>query len=476
MLPTITLWPSADNEALVNAITEADRDNKRIVLMPGPHLTKPGYLQRIPIGENGLEIKGTLNTGEFSSIKRPNKTIDLLRSDGNYGLFFIPSKPTDKEWISVKKWKTLSSVNPKTGAVRTFQYAVIIRGVIKIENLELDCNMGNQQLPLAMPSEKIEHSAMLGFSGEKFKNVSFPGKFIFVGFESVTINNIRTIRGGYADDIWISRGYFRPNIGKVSINNIISKNRVNNKRATISFSGLTQNVEIKNADIFKLEAEETSIHWSELPGEPITPVNQYSNWKLKNIKCEMLDLAAKGQAIFVDADNVESTKSTNLYQLGGLIKNSKFNMLPQPTPLNRLNALTFKNVTWIFSAYRNAKGNFIGIALRPQYGESCSARFIQNVFRINGELLTDDSTEQHCLIDSEYLAEAGNEVNFEFRKCSYDKRFGRQDKTYIARVTTRGQWKFSKSDFIGIATMRALLIKNTATINSMGNNVKINIL
>ena len=267
MLPSITLWPSTDLNKLVDAIAEANRDNKSILLMPGPHLTKPGKgrNQRIKIGKNGLHIKGNLSAGEYSSIKRPNNSIDLTHSDSNYGIFFIPSKPCDEEWKSIKSWKKHSITNTKTGIVKSFRYAIIIRGAIKIENLELDCNMGNQGLPDTMLSKDIEHSAMLGFSGEKYENNSFPGKYIFVGFESVTINNIRINKGGYADDIWISRGYFRPNIGKVSINNITSQNRINNKRATISFSGLAQKVEIKNANIFKLESEETSSRWSELP-------------------------------------------------------------------------------------------------------------------------------------------------------------------------------------------------------------------
>lgn len=92
------------------------------------------------------------------------------------------------------------------------------------------------------------------------------------------------------------------------------------------------------------------------------------------------------------------------------------------------------NVTWIFSAYRNTKGNFIGIAPRPQYGERCSAKFINNTFRVNGHLVTDASTEQHCLIETEYLAEAGNEVKFGFSGCTYDARFGHDTKTYIAKV------------------------------------------
>lgn len=472
MLPAITLWPSANQDALVNAIKEANMNNKRIVLMPGPHLTKPGLNQKIPINKNGLTIKGSLSTGEFSSIKRPANAIDLLHSDGNYGLFFIPAAPSHAEWTSVTDWSTHTTTNPETGVVTTFKYAVILRGAIKIENLELDCNMGKQGLPAAYPSEKIEHSAMLGFSGEKYKNDAFPGKFIFVGFETVTLNNIRTTRGGYADDIWISRGYFRPNIGKVSIKGLSSINRVNSKRATVSFSGLTEKVEISQANIFKLEAEEGG-RWDELPGEPVTAANKYSKWKLKNIKCEMFDLAAKGHAIFLNADNVESTRSTNLYQLGGVIKNSTFKMQEQPTALNRLNDLTFKQVTWIFSAYRNTKGNFIGIAPRPQYGERCSAKFINNTFRVNGNLVTDASTEQHCLIETEYLAEAGNEVKLGFIGCTYDARFGHDTKTYIAKVTSRGHWKFRKSDFGGIPVERALLIKPTAAVNVVGNTVSI---
>jgi hypothetical protein len=57
---------------------------------------------------------------------------------------------------------------------------------------------------------------------------------------------------------------------------------------------------------------------------------------------ENLDLAAKGKAILLDGDIIESTQSTGLYQIGGMIKNAVFNMLPYPTSLNRLNALILK--------------------------------------------------------------------------------------------------------------------------------------
>lgn len=475
MPETIILWPSTSHDQLVDAIVEANNDNKQIRLMPGRHLTKPGYRNRIPIGKNGLTIKGTLSAGVYSSIQRPNNAIDLDRSDGNYGLFFIPAKPTAKDWESVSAWRLHRTINASTGIVTTYKYAVILRGKIKIENTQVNCNMGKQGLPATMPSEKIEHSAMIGFSGEKYSNAAYPGKFIFMGFESVTINNVRTIRGGYADDIWISRGYFRPNIGKVLINKVTSKDRVNRKRATISFSGLTQKTEITNCNIYKLEAEEASTRWEELPGPAVTAANKYSFWKLRNVVCERLDLAAKGQAIFMDADKVRSTVSTNIYQLGGKIQNSIFYLLPEPTPLNRLNALVFKRVNWVFTAFRNTKGNFIGLSPRPQYGEACSATFIENTFKVRGSLVTDAETEWHSLVETENSPLAGNSVDLTFRNCRYDTRFGIDDKTVIGKLVCRGKYKFRRADFNGIPVDEALFIKPTATINTIAGTVHITI-
>lgn len=475
MPETITLWPSTDQNQLVDTIAEANRDNKEICLMPGRHLTKPGIRNRIAIGKNGLIIRGTLSTGEFSSIQRPSNAIDPDRSDSNHGLFFIPAKPLDKDWASVRQWRTHRTVNATTGALASYKYAVILRGKIRIENIQVDCNMGNQGLPAVMPSAKIEHSAMIAFSGQKYANSAYPNKFIFMGFESVTINNVRTIRGGYADDIWISRGYFRPNIGKVIINKITSKNRVNQKRATITFSGLTQKAEITNCNIYKLEAEEASARWDELPGPPITASNKYSFWKLRNVTCERLDLAAKGKAIFMDADKVRSTVSTNIYQLGGKIQNSVFQMLPVPTPLNRLNDLVFRRVNWVFTAFRNVKGNFIGLSPRPQYGETCSATFIDNTFKVRGSLVTDAETEWHSLVETENSPLAGNSVDLTFRNCRYDGRFGVAEKTVIGKLICRGKYKFRKADFNGISVDEALFVKSTATIATIAGTVHITI-
>jgi hypothetical protein len=466
---TINLPSSNDQNILVDKIRLANQSKAVLNLLPGPHLTKPGYNQKIPIDKNGLHITGSLGTGGCSSIQRPDHAIDLNRSDNNYGLFFIPSEPTPEDWASIRVWQTYTD----TDTHKTFEYAIIIRGVITIENLELDCNMGNQGLPVSMSANLIEHSCMLGFAGQRYANPQYPNKFIFVGFESVTLNNIRANRGGYADDILIGRGYFRPNIGKVSINTITSQNRINEKRSTITFSGLTQNVEVTNADIFRLEAEETSVHWKNLPGEPINPSNQYSYWKLNSIVCDILDLAAKGQAIFLDAHKIESRKSTNLYQLGGLMQNCTFNLLPQFIRLNRLNALVFKEVTWIFLA--DVNGKVLGLAPRAQSGELCSATFQQNTFKVKGNFTKGQ------LIETEHSAqtptESNNAVNLEFINCNYDERFGSVNlpDAHIAQIREKGTWKFTLSDFRGVPWERMLLIPHDVRPSTNAGNLVITI-
>lgn len=463
---TINLPSSNNPNTLVEAIILANQTGAKLNLLAGSHLTKPGHNQKIPIGKKGLHITGSLSIGEFSSIKRPDNAIDLLHSDSNYGLFFVPSAPTPAEWVGVSLWKTYTNE-----ANDTIEYAVITRGSIKIENLEINCNMGNQGLPTNMASNLIEHSAMIGFAGQKYSNPAFPNKFIFVGFESITFNNIRTNKGGYADDIWISRGYFRPNIGKVSIKNITSQNRINEKRATISFSGLTQKVEITNANIFKLEAEETSGVWKDLPGDAINPTNQYSFWKLDTIVCEYLDLAAKGKAIFLNAKNIKTSKSAYLYQIGGLVQNCTF-IVPagEDRRLFRLNAPVFKKVTWLISA--DANGKIMGLSPRSQYGDPCSAIFERNTFKIKDN----QSFNSGFLIETEYSTiPATNAVNLELRNCVYDNRVGSLafPNTHIAKVHERGHWKFRTADFGGIPQNMALLIKPTAITTTNGGFLEV---
>jgi hypothetical protein len=135
-----------------------------------------------------------------------------------------------------------------------FRIRIIIRGDIKISGITVDCNMGNQGLE-GLPKSSVEHSAMLAFSGFTYKAPNGPQgqtRRVFVGFNSVTLTDIRLERGGFADDIWFPPGYFRPNIALAQLERVVSGRRVNPRRASVSFSGLTQNVKMKDCDLDSL--------------------------------------------------------------------------------------------------------------------------------------------------------------------------------------------------------------------------------
>ena len=466
MSAPIDLFPSTEPDAFANAILQASTDNMDIVLHPGLHFTKPGQGKnhRIKIGENGLRIKGSVFGSEYAIIKRPDFSIPIgsieednysKEADDNYGLFFIPDDATLADFALVTSWKEHTDENNNT-----FQFTVIIRGSIVIENLFIDCNMGNQNLhalyenPPVNKKRPAEHSCMLGFAGTSTKGTGdYEGKKIYIAFSEVVIKNMITINGGFADDIWISRGYFNPNIERVTITDIISVNRVDPHRGTICFSGLAQTIEIENADIYRLECEETSSRWDELPRKKNSL--RLSQWNLRQITADRIEIAAKGKAIWMNATHLYSKLSFNVYQVGGTIAYSILNKGSE-SRLNRLNKLVFENVTWILTA--KDTGEMFGIRPTAQYGEVCEASFINNDFKVNG-VFTNGS-----LITSEYSRELPeNEVKVTFRDCTYDLRFGSPvfPDTFIISANERGTWRIQNSDF-GNRSINRALHTNTA--------------
>jgi hypothetical protein len=316
----IVLPPSASQDALVEAIQQASALGVPLLLEPGTHFTKPGRVQRIALGPNGLQIRlaapsaGTPLGTARAVIKRPDSSINLQAPDDNYGLFFIPSPPSPSELAGIAKWKPYGD-----GTKEPFEYKVVIRGEIAITGVFVDCNMHQQEIEKLpkVPKDAAQHSAMLGFAGQGYPAPPSPtGKkrIVYVGFKSVTLTDVQTVNGGYADDIWFSRGYFNPNIERVNIERFRSTNRVNPKRASISFSGVCQNVRITDADLYSLHMEETSSDYSQLPRP--SEVFQPSAWNLRTIKAQHIALAAKGKVYVLDASDLTTSDSFTLYQAG----------------------------------------------------------------------------------------------------------------------------------------------------------------
>jgi hypothetical protein len=97
-----------------------------------------------------------------------------------------------------------------------------------------------------------EHNAMLAISGQTYPADPGPGgipRFVFDGFEEVSVHQVNFVRGGFADDLWFPPGFFHRNIVRVNLSNLRSQQRVNQQRATIGFSCLSLHVSITNCDV-----------------------------------------------------------------------------------------------------------------------------------------------------------------------------------------------------------------------------------
>ena len=158
-MPPIVLPPTTSHDALVEAIQRASALNVPLLLEPGTHFTKPGRgrPQQIAIGSNGLQLGlasssvAPLQNPPRAVIKRPDLAIDLHAPDENYGLFFIPSPPTDAEVAGIRSWKRYRDAQG-----RASEFGVVIRGEISIAGVSIDCNMHNQKLE-ALPKDVAQH-------------------------------------------------------------------------------------------------------------------------------------------------------------------------------------------------------------------------------------------------------------------------------------------------------------------------------
>lgn len=436
--PPIVLPPSTSQDALVEAIQRASGLGVPLLLEPGTHFTKPGHNRRIPIGPNGLQIRpvdppaGTTQATHSVVITRPDFSIDTQSPDDNHGLYFIPAAPTAAELAGITTWK------PYDDGKEPFEYAIVIRGEIAIAGVSVDCNMHQQNLE-ALPKNLAEHSAMLGFAGQGYpapKSSTGKKRVVYVGFQSVALSDVETVNGGYADDVWFSRGYFNPNIERVEIERFRSTNRVSPKRASISFSGVCQNVRITDADLFSLHMEETSSNYGLLPRQ--ADVFQPSAWYLRSIKAQDISLAAKGKVYVLDASDLTTSDSFSLYQAGGVIRNSTLRRGPE-IRLFRLDDFVFEKVTWILDP--DDAGTVHGIRPSAQYGDPCIVTFRDNIFLVNGNPVAGE------IITGEYSrVEPNNRVTVTATGCAYPDAFGRSVGLVVARALERGEWTFALHD------------------------------
>jgi hypothetical protein len=429
MADPIVLPASTDEDALVKAIGDATAQGVPLVLGPGVHLTKPGRDNRIAISEHGLIIHSEQPESP-ATIMRPDGAIHLASPDDNHGLFFVPEGPSADE-LAGMEWHQGSDAH---GAL---EFGVINRGVIRIDGVRVDCNMGQQGLE-TLVDVVVEHSCMLGFHGTRCDIPGGPRRTVFVGFESVLLTDIVTDNGGYAADIWFSRqGDFYPDVLYVGADRLVSTPRVINRdRATLDFSGLCQNVTITNSQIFELGMEDTAHPRDRLRADPFF---QPSRWWLSNITMDKLDLAADGKVYHIYGSGLRTSEYCYIYEAGGVISDSAFRV-GSNRRLIRENGLQFRNVTWTLDPDSN--GNSPGLKPTAQDGDPCNVSFINNVFNVPGNV------SEGQIFDSEYTHDPVNRVQVVAIGCHYPDNFGYDEARPIANLQERGLWWFAPDDLV----------------------------
>lgn len=421
-----------DYDALAEAVQEAIDTGAVLELEPGIHYTKPGVQQIFTVGRDGFRCRGLGSTREHVIVQRPDNAVNLDRPDNNYGWFFVPDTTFTDDELDALTWNEHTN---KQG--HTFEFAIVRRGFVEIENLTFDCNMGKQGLE-DLEKGAAEHATMLGFRGTHVKYEAGPynDRRVFVAFEHVYVKKVETRRGGFADDIWISRGYFNPNIEYVAFQDVRSTDRVNRKRATISFSGLAQRVDISDLKVFKLEAEQ-ALDWRTFPRS--TPDFKPSIWNVKSVLAEIIDVFGKQQAIIFYGHDLHTTHNTLFSHLGGRITNSVFYKFKEPRMI-RMAGCCFVDVTWVFKP--DEDGEVHGLMPYGYLGNPCEVHFRRNTMWVEGAFKSG-----RLIRSGDYSPSDDQYVIASFHDMTYDERFGHAPGTEIARIVEKGHWEFTAADF-----------------------------
>jgi hypothetical protein len=450
----IILPPSDSQDALADGIAQALAGDGTLLLEGGTHFTRPGVNKHIAVGAGGLRIRSTgpspppppsaaMTAVTQAVIRRPDHALSASAPDFNYGLFFIPTGPTPDE-IAQATWK------PFTDASGTFEFAVVMRGSIEISHLLIDCNMQNQGAE-SMPAHAAEHSAMLGFGGFRY-SVPHTGtpRFMYVGFDSVAVDHLGFINGGFADDFWVAYagGPFHPHINQVSITNVSSGPRVDRHRATLSFSGLAQRIIIQDANIQSLNAEQDH-SWKDAPrGDDLF---SKSIWSLQRVVADTMNFAMFGKVMTMAASDLTAGSMFDISYTGGMIANSHLQVARgEDARFFLLDGMHFDGVTWLLP--EDDSGTVGGITLACRFNDTCEATFTNNRF-VAGKSIRGQ------LINSAYsIGETGNNVTLTFSKCAFSPLFGTPvfPDSAVARVNERGTWTFDRADIGNRPLERAL--------------------
>jgi hypothetical protein len=439
--PPILLFPSNRKGALVSAIRRAVDSGRILLLEPGTHFTSPGALKTIQVGKIGLEI-ARAKTATKTIIKRTDFSIPATAPDDNFGLFFVPARPSDPE-LGRAVWKS-----GKDEVGKPIEFDVFVGGSITIRDLTLDANMGRQKLE-SLEAHAAAHSAMLGFA-PKWHDAGFAPdgmtpRRAYVVFRNITLHNLKTVNGGFADDILFTHlgTFVYPAVEEVVCKNIVSTQRVDRHAGTVTFAAPAATVDIRTANIFRLHVE-SDLDWKSAPRK--NAVFTPSQWAVESVTAQFIVFSMSGRIMQLNAQRMTATDGCQILLLGGKISHGILTVLPgEESKFFRLDGLIFDTVTWHLTA--DAAGAVDGLWLGSRFNEPSVATFLKNKLRV----VANNTVTSGQLINSVYSSnEPGNNVTNTFQGCEYEVGFGSSSGTKIARVNERGVWRFSKQDFRGL--------------------------
>jgi len=447
-LPPIYLPPSNSQTALVHAIRAAAATGRPLLLEPGTHFTTPGRLNTIEIGIRGLEIGSGSSTlpspakgSSTAVVRRPDFSIPATVPDDNFGLFFVPAAP--QGGLSSAVWKP-----GKDEHGNPFEFAMFIGASISIHDLTLDCNMGRQGLE-SLKDNIAQHSTMLGFAPQWYPaGLASDGKTprrAYVVFRNVTVKNLMTVNGAFADDI--SFMYFQalayPIIKEVVVRNITSTKRVGPHRGTIAFGGLPEHVDIHTTDVIFLNAE-SNADFTSAPRD--AEVFTRSHWTLNGVKAHSINFGMANRVIDLTATALTTTVGCQIQRVGGTVSNSSLTVGPgENGRFYLLDHVTFDAVAWHFTP--TGAGAITGLLLGTSGNQASVVTFLRNTFGV----ILNGTFSSGQLINSVHSDSApGNSITASFKQCEYHAGFGSAPNTPIAVVQERGTWRFAIEELHGL--------------------------